>query len=327
MAMNIDRKQFFKVLGAGAVASSGIGTLLARERKMLSENAVGILYDATLCIGCKSCEVECKKVNGMPGVFDTKLEKSHNVSGIWDAGNDLDSKTLNKIKMYRNGTGQNKDTETNGYAFVKRACMHCIDPNCASACPVTALTKDPITGIVQYNKDACIGCRYCQIACPFNIPKFEFDKALPEIVKCEMCKHQQDKGDIPGCCDVCPTGASLFGPVEDLMKEARKRIKAKPGSKYRYPVSSLDSGETHTHTVQKYISYIYGEKETGGTQYLILSAVPYEKLGLPKLPEKSAASTSEKIQHTAYKGMIAPVVLLGGLLYAAHRCTKQDSVE
>jgi len=200
--------------------------------------------------------------------------------------------------------------------------MHCVDPDCVSACPVTALDKDPITGIVTYDAKACIGCRYCQVACPFNVPKFEWDDPFPKIVKCQMCDHVQESGGMPGCCFYCPTGASLYGKVEDLMIEAHRRIELAEGSKYNYQVKSMASGETAQHTVPKYVNYVYGEKETGGTQYMILSSVPFHDLGLPNLPEKSAAGKSETIQHTIYKGLIAPGALLAGLLVAAYRGNK-----
>ncbi len=323
--MNLERRDFLKVLSTGAATAAGLSTLQARTIKSLPANAKGILYDATLCIGCRACEVSCKRINNMPPDVNSPLEKEHDVSGIWDTG-DLSETTLNKIQAYRNGTGETKDQITDGYGFIKRACMHCVDPDCVSACPVTALEKQPDTGIVTYNKDACIGCRYCQIACPYNIPKFEFGDPIPEIVKCEMCAHVQADGGIPGCCDFCPTGASLFGSVSDLLTEAKRRLGLTEGDKYAYPVSTLN-GETKPRNAKQYVNYIYGENESGGTQYLILSAIPFEKLGLPSLSNTSSAVKSETIQHKTYKGFIAPVVLLGGLLYAAHRSVKDHHEE
>ena len=111
--------------------------------------------------------------------------------------------------------------------------------------------------------------------------------------------------------------------MTDLLEEAHKRVALTTGSTYEYPMRSLDSGDTSPKTVAPYINYIYGEKEGGGTQYLLLSAVPFAKLGLPVLPDSSAASRSEGLQHGIYKGLIAPVALLGGLLYGAYQTTKQ----
>ena len=321
--MNIDRRDFFKVISAGAITAATAGSVFAREKKKLAPDAIGILYDATLCIGCKLCEVGCKEYNDMPPE-QTSLVDDLNVPLIWDNGDDLTAKTMNKIKLFRNGNASKKDSATDGYAFIKRACMHCVDPDCVSACPVTALDKDPVTGVVTYDAKACIGCRYCQVACPFNVPKFEWDDPFPKIVKCQMCDHVQESGGMPGCCYYCPTGASLYGKVEDLMAEAHKRIELAEGSRYDYQVKSLDDGETAQRTVQKYVNYVYGEKETGGTQYMILSAVPFHDLGLPNLPDKSAAGKSETLQHTIYKGLIAPGALLTGLLVAAYRGSKSQ---
>jgi ferredoxin len=98
--------------------------------------ALGLLYDATLCIGCKACVAACKRANDNPPEFST-------ADKLWDTPLDTSGYTFNIIKMYRSGTMTTKDDETNGYAFMKTSCMHCADPSCVSACPVTAMTKDP----------------------------------------------------------------------------------------------------------------------------------------------------------------------------------------
>lgn len=324
--MNLERRDFLKVLSVGALTVGNVTSVFAGIRKTLSPDAVGILYDGTICIGCKACEAACKQFNDMPPESGN-FEITNEVSDIWDLSNDLSEKTLNKIKLFQHGEASVRNREENGFAFVKRACMHCLDPDCASACPVTALTKNETTGIVEYNKDACIGCRYCMVACPYNVPKFEYSKALPQIVKCELCSHRQAEGDIPACCEYCPTGASLFGSVAELLAEGQKRVQLAAGSSYNYQIGSLNSGSSSPKTVANYINYIYGEKEGGGTQYLLLSAIPFAKLGLPDLPETSAASKSEGIQHGIYKGMVAPVGLLVGLLYGAYRTTQTKHPE
>lgn len=313
--MKVDRRDFLKVLSAGAVTAAVPSTVFARHKKEASENAVGILYDSTQCIGCKTCETACQDKNYKPSLYIQKK----------GPGQDRDPYllTLNKIQIHRSGSGTRKDSP-DGYSFFKKACMHCVDPNCVSACPASALTKDPDTGIVSWNKKACIGCRYCQVACPFLIPKFEYGSAFPEIIKCEMCEHIQKRGGIPGCCQYCPTGAAVFGKFSDILEEAKKRVSLAEGSIYDYPVSDLSSGKTLKHPVKKYVNYVYGEKEGGGTQYLILSAVPFEKLGLPKLPDHSYASTTETLQHTIYKNMIAPAVLFAGLAFTTFKTAKKD---
>ncbi len=312
--MNVDRRDFFKVLSAGVITATTSKSAMAEVRKTIPADASGILYDATLCIGCKTCEVECQKNNDIPALHCED----------WNPSNDPYSLTMNKIEVYRNGNGSKKDSTVDGFCFIKKACMHCADPNCVSACPATALTKNPVNGIVSWDKDACIGCRYCQIACPYLIPKFEYGAAIPEIIKCEMCQHVQAKGGIPACCDFCPTGAAVFGKFSEILAEGKKRLTLKPESKYSYPIADLSATKSVVQPVKKYVNYVYGEKEGGGTQYLILSAVPFEKLGLPTLPDYSDASKSEGLQHTIYKGLIAPLVLFAGLTYATYRTAKNE---
>lgn len=319
--MDFNRRDFFKVISAGAVTATTAKQVRAEARTALSPDAVGILYDATVCIGCKACEVACKENNDMP-VASSYVNDHYEVKKIWDTPDDLGPKTLNKIKLYKEGKGTVKDQVKDGYSYIKRHCMHCVDPDCVSVCPVTALTKDPVTGIVSYDETRCCGCRYCQIACQYLVPKFEYDDPLGQIQKCQMCNHILAEGGIPGCCEACPTGASIFGNVTDLVDEAHKRLEKTPGETYDFPVSTVDGSERTPHKVHEYVNYVYGESEGGGTQYLMLSAVPFEKLGMPSLPDHSIASKAEGLQHTIYKGMIAPAALFVGLLYAAHQSVK-----
>jgi Fe-S-cluster-containing dehydrogenase component len=319
--MEISRRDFLKVSATGGLlAASALSPVpvLAREPKSRFPEAMGILYDATVCIGCKACMSACKEYNHLPPDNSTP-------DSIWDNPMDLSAKTYNIVKLYKNGTGQVKDREINGYSFIRRFCMHCVDPACVSACPVSAMTKDPNTGAVVYNKDACIGCRYCQVACPFNIPKFQWDQAFPQIKKCELCSHRIAQGGYSACCQFCPNGASIFGNVQDLLKEAKRRLTLKPGEIAKYPLRRVDSQEMRERLVTPYQDHVYGVKDGGGTQVLMLAGVPYDKLGLPDLPEESTAATSETLMHSLYKGMIAPYVVLGGLFYIVYKnTTKQD---
>ena len=319
--MILHRRDFFKVLSVGVAAAASTKKLHARDTFSRSVDAVGLLYDSTLCIGCKACEVGCKTRNGKPAVH-SDVEKYYGVEGVWDAARDLDIATMNKIKLYKNGTAAVKDREKDGFAFIKRACMHCVDPDCQSACPTSALKKDPVKGYVTWNKDACCGCRYCQVACQYLIPKFEYDKPLPELVKCELCYHTLEAGGITGCAEWCPTGATIYGRVDELLKEAQHRLGLKAGDIHKYQVCTIDAQIKNIQPVANYVKHVYGEKEGGGTQYLLLSAIPFEDLGLPTMPEKSGASKSETLQHTLYKGLIGPVLLLAGLATAAYRSTK-----
>jgi Fe-S-cluster-containing dehydrogenase component len=317
--MTINRRNFLKgALAGGALLTAGTEAG-ARDNRPQPEAAVGLLYDSTLCIGCKACVAACKEANP-----DTHPEFS-TPDHLWDTPLDNSGYTFNTIKVYQDGDSSRKDHEENGYAFMKVSCLHCNDPSCVSACPVSAMTKDPVTGIVGYNKDACIGCRYCVAACPFGIPKFQYDKAIPKIGKCQLCRHRMADGHYAACAEVCPTGATLFGPVGKLRAEAKRRLALKPGSTTRYQRGAIDGPDMSWEgPVAAYLDHIYGEKEVGGTQMLKISAVPMEKLGMPQLPERAFAATSETMQHTLYGGLVAPLAVLGALTFVAKRNMRGD---
>jgi Fe-S-cluster-containing dehydrogenase component len=323
--MDNGRRQFLRAAAAGtAAAACTTGTAEARSNKEIPPQALGLLYDGTLCIGCRACITACKEANDMPPEFTPLVGAANTTEAIWDAPLDISGKTLNIIKVYRDGAGEVKDQEQNGYAFTKQSCFHCADPSCVSACPVSAMIKDPVNGIVSYNKDACIGCRYCVAACPFGVPRFTYDKAFPQISKCQLCKHRFAQGKYAACAESCPTGATIFGPVSDLKKEIARRKALPPGTETKFPRGKIGSDDFHVRKVAKYVDRVYGEKEIGGTQVLHLSAVPFEKLAKPKLPDVSPASKSETLQHTLFQGMITPLVFLGGLVFLAKRNMKDE---
>jgi formate dehydrogenase iron-sulfur subunit len=193
-----------------------------------------ILNDLTRCIGCEACACACKEVNDLP------REQS---------ADKLSATTWSIV-------------EKRPRANVRRQCMHCLEPACASVCPVAALRKTP-EGPVIYDESRCIGCRYCMVGCPFGIPKYEWDSPLPRVRKCIMCFEKRIKeGRQPACTAACPTGATVFGDRDELIQEARRRIQAEPG---------------------KYVDHIYGLNEAGGTSVMYLSSVPFEELGFKEL--------------------------------------------
>jgi Fe-S-cluster-containing dehydrogenase component len=317
-------------MGSGAVAATAApaaaaaAPTLARPNRPLPPKALGMLYDSTICIGCQACVDACKTANGMP-VEIPLAHRDWNL-GQWDTPQDLSGKTLNVIKAYRHGDMSQKDREVDGFAFMKRHCLHCVDPSCVSVCPVSAMQKHPETGVVTHDPDACIGCRYCVYGCPFGVPQFDLDSPFGQIAKCQMCEHLLAKGEIPACCDVCPTGASLFGPVEELQAEAERRLAATPGSAYRYARGRLgDERPTHEGKIAVYQPAVYGVDDGGGTQVRYLAGVPFVRLGLPDLPKYSFAAVSEGIQHTVYKWLIAPLVGFGVLAVFARRHMRRTS--
>ena len=221
------------------------------------ENTRAILVDITKCIGCRSCEQACKEVHGFPMDNEAKLSPT----------------ALTVI-------------EEHGDKFVRRMCMHCQDPACASACLVGALKKTA-AGPVTYDSSKCIGCRYCLVACPFSVPRYEWTKLVPYVKKCDMCAERQAKGQQPACVEACPTGASISGTREELLIEAERRI----------------LGDS------KYVKHIYGSEEAGGTSVFFLSDVPFEKLGFVGAPkERMPVLTANALGDTP------TVILMGGAL-------------
>ncbi|MFZ1985041.1 MAG: hydrogenase 2 operon protein HybA [Desulfatitalea sp.] len=283
---NKSRRQFVKTIAAAGISMVAAPlisakTAVAEKIRARRDQDVGMLYDATQCIGCRSCEVACKQANNKPAEYDA--------DGIWDAPRDLSAKTLTIVELYK---GEAK------HSFIKRQCMHCVDPACVSGCPTTAMVKQA-NGAVTWNAEACVGCRYCQMGCPFNIPKYEFDATYGRIVKCELCANNGllEKG-YTACSKACPAGAILFGRQKDLLKTAKNRISDNPG---------------------RYNEKIYGQFDSGGTGVIYLAGVSFGKLGFPELPEYSSARISEGIQHTIYHNMIAPILIYFGLAFVAFR--------
>jgi Fe-S-cluster-containing dehydrogenase component len=270
--MTISRRNALRVALAGAAVAVA-RPVTASTPMVAPADAVGLLYDTTKCIGCKACVSACREANGL------EPDASWG-GGMYHAPVDLSARAKTVIKLYDDG-GKT--------SFMKAQCMHCIDPACASACMLGAFKKREF-GIVTYDVNLCIGCRYCEVACPYNVPKFEWAKATPRMVKCELCNHRLAEGKQPACSEVCPRHAVIFGKREDLLREAHRRLAEQPDI---------------------YVQKIYGEHDGGGTQCLYISHVAFEMLGLPALTEESTPTLQRTIQHSIYKGFLAPVGLYG----------------
>jgi formate dehydrogenase iron-sulfur subunit len=223
------------------------------------ERTRAILVDITKCIGCRSCEQACKQLHGFPTETEAKL-----------------STTAFTV------------IEEHGDRYVRRLCMHCQDPACASACLVGALKKTA-AGPVTYDGGKCIGCRYCLVACPFSVPRYEWTKRVPYVKKCDMCAERQAKGQPPACVEACPTGASIVGWRDEMLELGQRTVLNDP----------------------RYVKHLYGSEEAGGTSVFFISDVPFEKLGFVAPPRQAMPALS-----AAALGDVPTVVLVGGSLLA-----------
>jgi formate dehydrogenase iron-sulfur subunit len=283
--MELSRRGFFKFLGASGASMATVGPrAVAAASLKAPPDAYGCLVDLTRCVGCRKCEQACNRVNGLP-----PPERPFEDATVLNQERRPDETAYTVVNRYFSGAyNQRKELVP---TFVKIQCLHCQDPACASACIVGALTKEA-NGSVKYDVSKCIGCRYCMVACPFEIPAYEYhDPITPRVMKCTFCYDRiVQAGGKPGCADICPVEAITFGKRQTLLALAKKRIKANPAT---------------------YIDYIYGENEVGGTSWMYISGVPFEKLGFIKVPDEPTPRLAEKIQHALFSYLWSPVVLFG----------------
>ena len=296
----LNRRFFLK----GGLAGGSLA-FLGKARKALaaeSESQVhypdgmGILHDFTRCIGCRSCEAACNKVNNLPepdlpfddvSVFEHKRRTHEGARTI-----------VNRYEVEGH----------DGPIFRKVQCNHCAEPGCLSSCFVNAYTKTD-TGAVIYNPKVCVGCRTCMIACPFYIPAYSYSSVLnPLIVKCTMCYETRlIHGKPPGCLEICPRDVMTFGKREDLIYMAHQRIRLNPG---------------------KYVNHLYGEKEVGGTAWMYLSPVPFEELGFnTTLGEKPIFGYVKEFLSIVPMVLVIWPALFSGFYLLATRKESQKSKE
>lgn len=238
-----------------------------------------LLFDVTRCVGCHACAKACKESHGFPGTGEETDMDAVTYTVVLDKGNDR---------------------------YLRRMCMHCADPSCASACPVGAFTKTEL-GPVVYDSSKCLGCRYCMVACPFSVPRYEWSKVAPTVRKCDGCIERQKEGRINACAEACPAEATLAGTREEMLSEARRRIAENPAA---------------------YYPQIYGEHEVGGTNVLVLSPVPFEQLGMrvnlgnEPLPDLTWAALA-KIPKVVGMGCVG----LSAIYWITHRRQEVESAE
>jgi formate dehydrogenase iron-sulfur subunit len=235
-----------------------------------------ILTDTTRCTGCEKCVVACKQENGLE-------ERDHRWRG---------QQTVDGLSSTRFCAVLRQPNDR----FVRQQCRHCRHPACVSACLVGAMQKSP-EGPVIYDQSLCMGCRYCLVACPYGIPRYDWDRAVPLVRKCTMCYERlmKNKDAVPACVEACPEKATIFGDRNDLLKEAHDRLDTNPG---------------------KYVPQVYGEHEVGGTSVLYISDAPLDFLPdlddddrYGPLPDRTWASLRN----------VPPIILgMGGLMLGIH---------
>jgi formate dehydrogenase beta subunit len=241
--MRLKRRTFLKLTATGAAAAVA-APAAASPGAATNADAVGVLVDTSKCVGCRACEAACAESNHLTGL--TQLGDG----GVFDQPRKTRPEVFTVVNR---AAGTAEDAR-----FAKAQCMHCLEPACATACPVRALEKTR-SGPVVYHADRCLGCRYCMVACPFDVPKYEYTSANPRVRKCTFCAERQAQGLEPACTSVCPSGALTFGKRADLLEEAKRRVYGQP---------------------DKYVPVVYGEHEAGGTSWMYIGDRRPEQLGL-----------------------------------------------
>ena len=289
---NISRRSFLKssaLISAGALASTSV--VKGATEQPLSDERYGVLVDTTLCIGCRRCEWACKNAHDLPN----QSVETYDDRSVLKTRRRPTNQTLTVVNEYENPREPNKPID------VKVQCMHCDKPACVSACIVSALKKKE-NGAVVWDGTKCIGCRYCMVACPFQVPAYDYDKALePKVKKCDFCYERLLKDKLPACVEICPAEALTFGKRIDLVVAARNKIK-------HYP--------------ERYTGYVFGESEVGGTSWLYMAGNDFEKIGFPKLAKSPAPGVAEAIQHGLFAYFVPPLAiytLLGGIMWLNKR--------
>ena len=288
--MKLTRRCLFK-LGGVAGAAAVVGRPRAAEAVAVAHavSTPAVLVDTTRCVGCRACEAACAEANTLDGPARAGDR------AVLNTRRTTDEKTYTVVNRVSQQPAR----------FVKTQCMHCVEPGCASACPAKALEKTA-AGPVIYNEERCLGCRYCMLACPFDVPKYQYNDPAPYVKKCEFCAERQARGEMPACTSVCPSGALTFGKRDELILEARHRVYGE-GSKY--------------------VPHIYGENEAGGTSWLYITDIELEKLGLPtNVPTAPYASLAQgALALVPFVLTLWPPLLLGLYTFSQRRDANGDT--
>lgn len=294
--MGLDRREFFKIAAASStLLLSGRSEATDEPQAIDCSQTYGVLVDTSVCIGCRKCEWACNTEHKLtdlplPAYEDKSVFKKHRRP---------EDKAYTVVNQFTDPVSAKAYT-------IKVQCMHCNEPACVSACIVGALSKSKL-GPVSYDAWKCIGCRYCMIACPFQVPAYEYAEALkPQVRKCTFCSHRLEEGKKPACVSICPNEALTFGTRQELIELANSRITSSP---------------------EKYGDYVYGVNEVGGTSWMYLAPTSFERTELPKLASEPIPPITESIQHGIFKSFVPPLALYGLLGLVMHSLKNGDSEE
>jgi len=291
----LTRREILASLGAAAGCSSAAAS--SAPSPSGAADPYGVLVDTTACIGCRKCEWACNQNSGLP----IEATESFEDGSVLATLRRPDARHYTVVNRFPGAGMEDRPV------FVKVQCMHCEDPACCSACLVGALEKLP-DGAVTYAPWKCMGCRYCMVVCPFQVPAYEYLNALsPQVRKCTFCHERvAGTGKPPACVEICPPQCLTFGRRSELLELAHRRIGSAGGARY--------------------VQHVYGEREAGGTSWMYLAGVEFAALAFPVLDDTAPPRLTESLQHGVFKGFIPPLALFG-VLVAAMRLFRPDAGE
>jgi formate dehydrogenase iron-sulfur subunit len=303
--VGIDRRGFLRAIGACAAGAAvpSVAQASAAKSNWKLEKGDGLLVDTATCIGCRKCEFACNQYHSQSEnkLLTAKPLAEFEDLSVLDTPRRMEHDEFTVVNSYPNERQPGRPIN------VKMQCMHCLHPACESACLVGAFKRQE-NGAVTYDSWKCMGCRYCMVACPFQVPSYEYDNTLtPRVRKCTFCYERVTKeGRIPACAELGPVECLTFGKREDLLETAHQKIADGP---------------------DLYHDHVYGEHEVGGTSWLYIGPKPMEEVGLLKLGEKPIPEYTEPIQHSIFRFGVPPLLLagmLGALMRIFEPAEKED---
>ncbi len=294
--MQLDRRDFLKL--SGTAIASGI-TLPPVDAKTLSfrEGEVGILYDASRCVGCRACQMACKDWNKLPGETTDAQE-------LYETPLGLSADTWTLIKLNKSGQAD--------WHFFNYQCMHCTDAACVAVCPTGALFKDE-RGFTALDQEKCNGCGYCAQFCPYGVPHLKTKSLLTgeaKVAKCTFCQDRIWSGlGGPSCAEACPVGALVWGQWEELLGQAKERVAV-----------LLNQGLSGAR--------LYGETETGGLHRLSVLFDEPRQYNLPDVPPGPMVNVWQNIVQPLGEVVFGAAILgILGVFLAVRRNISMEEVE